>query len=510
MAVKSSKHKDVQHIQMVFSGGLNYAQIPTALKDDEVRVALNFIYDPATEYLITRPGTTCVTAAKCDGTHPIIALYYFEHSSTEAWLVAACNGNLYYLSGTAWVLIGALNDTTTVPSFLTFNTKLLIADGGTNIKLWDGTTYGVCADSPNASALAMIKNRVVANHVSEPDSVYLSSTNDCESTHAWHTDGLDGSTGVGLKVGYGDLLAVTAFGVFGDDLIVFKKGDVTKKVCRVNVADSTTANWYGNDLSVNNGAQNAQSVTDAWNNIYFVDSNGFKSLRGVDAYGDLQVDPLGWKINNIFTSQTSCDFLSYVPKYNAVWFGMGDRVFCFTERLTVGGDVISAFTDILFKQGRIRAICQVGEIAYLAGHDGFLYKLDESVATDATDASTNVNFASTLRTKTLSFIGGGILRKTKLSIRPKEAGSASLMAYTTEETGTELKAITLTSDGDDLYDATGDLADATGYLYEGGGYGVTETSRNRVRSDELAFEIVISTGRAGIERIVAEIAMVEG
>lgn len=548
---KGTKHAQVSPIQMVLNGGLNYSSTPTNLADNEVRRANNFIYDPSTDSLMTRPGTVCQTAATCDGTNPILAIYPYEHSASETFLIGVCNGNLYYLSASlegyiisedgekiitesgegvveetatlggplnAWTLIGSLTDTTTAPSFLTFNTKLLIADGGSTIKTWDGTTYGTIAGSPKATALAMIKNRVVANHIDEPDSVYLSSSNDAETAHttgvtgAWYTNG---GTAVGLKAGFGDNLTVKGFGVYGDDLMVFKKGKALKRIYRVNVSDATTTSWYVKPVSENNSAQNAQSVAEAWNNIFFVDNDGFKSIKGTDIYGDLAVDSIGNKINNLFTSQTVCDFMTYIPKYNTIWFGMGDRTYCYTERPTTDSSTGSAstepaFTDLTFKQGRIRSICQLEDNVYLAGHDGFLYKLDESKSTDAIGASTTVNFTSTVRTKTIAFPAGGILKKLQWYFRPKNSGIASMTVYTSETSNVLLKNIVLPGTGIYLYDATGYLHDATDYLYGQGAIAWMETTRNRVRNTEMAFEILVTSGRVGIEWVKVEIAMVEG
>lgn len=514
MAFKASKQADVQQVTMVLNGGLNYSSTPTNLAENEVRRANNFIYDPATDFLMTRPGTSCQTLLTCDGTNPILVTYPYEHSVTEVFLIAACNGHLYYLSGAgldAWTQIGDLNDTTTIPSFLTFNTKLLIADGGSAIRIWEPGTYGTISGSPAASVLSMIKNRVVANHVDEPDSVYLSSPNDAETEHtdgttgAWYTTG----TAVGLKAGYGDNLAVKGFGIFGDDLLVFKKGQSLKRVYRVNVADATPANWYVQDVSQNNSAQNAQSIESAWNNVFFVDSDGFKSIKGTDTYGDLAVDSVGNKINNLFTQLTNCDFMSYIPKYNTIWFGMADRVYCYTERL-IAGTLTPAFTDLRFKQGRIRSVCQLEDSVYLAGHNGYLYKLDESVATDETAPDVTSNFASTLRTKTLAFPAGGILKKLQWYLRPKKGGLASMSVYTTESTGIQVGSITLPQTGTYLHDATTLLHDATGFLYEEGASAWVATTRNRVRNTEMAFEILVTSGRVGIEWCKAEIAMVEG
>jgi hypothetical protein len=506
MAKKSSKHEDVQPVKMILDGGLNYSSTPANLADNELRRAHNFIYDPSTNFLVTRPGTTCKTLLKCDSTTPITNIYYYEKSSTVAYLVASCNGELYYLSGAgldAWTSIGLLHDATTIPSFITFNAKLIIADGGSTLRSWDGTTYATIATSPDADALATIGNRIVANSVSEPDSVYLSKTKDETD---WNVSG----SAVGIKAGYGDNMSVKAFGVFNNDLMIFKKGESSKYVYRLNVEDATPANWQVALQSPNNTAQNAQATAEAWNNIFFVDSNGFKSIKGVDVYGDLQVDPMGKKINSIFTAGNNCDFMTYIPLYNTVWFGMGDRVFCYTERQNEEGQTEPAFTELAFQQGRIRAVCQAGDTVYLAGHNGYLYKLTEIGSTDETAPTVTSSYVSALRTKTLVFGGDGILKKLQWYLRPKAEGTAKLYVYKDEESEVKVKDITLTQAGDYLFDATGDLNDATGYLYDDGYYAWTETSRARLRNTQMAFEIYVTSGRVGVEWVRADIAMVEG
>jgi len=491
---------------MVLNGGLNYAQTPSNIADNELRRAHNFIYDAQTDFLVTRPGTDCVTASALGS--PILAGYYYERSATEAYHVCASGGKLYYLNGTSWTEIGLLNDSTTVPAFLTFNTLLLIADGGADIKTWNGATSGIYTTIPNspaATALSMIKNRVVCNASDEPDSVYLSGP---EDETKWNTS-TEGA--VGLKAGFGDMLAVNAFGVFGDDLIISKKGDQIKRIYRVNVADSTPANWYVLQVSGNNCAQNAQSMVGTWNNVFLVDQNGFKSVKGVDVYGDLQVDYIGRRINTIFVAGTRCDFANYLPSLDAIWFGLGERIFCYTERLVPDtGNRAPAFTNIVFQQGRIRSAYQAGDYIYLCGHNGYLYKLDESVATDETAPAVTANYVSALRTKTLTFGGDGILKKLQWDLRPKKEGTAILYAYKDEETNIALKTVTLPPEGEYLYNATGDLADATGYLYDEGYYAWVETSRSRVRHPQMALEIYTKSGRVGVEWVKAEIAVVEG
>ncbi len=463
----------------------------------ELKRALNWMYDVSSDVLTTRPGTDCVTAAATGSS--IRKLYYYEKNSSTAYLVCASGSKLYYFDGTdAWVEIGSLTDSTTVPSFLTFNSKLLIADGGNDIRTWDGTTYTTIGSSPKATCLTEIKGCVVANATDEPDSVYFSKPED-EST--WDTS----SGALGLKAGFGDMLAVNGFAVQGDDLIVYKRSSASKvkRIYRVDTSDTTASNWVCAMLSSNNGVQNANSIDCAFNNVFFVDQNGFKSLKNVVEYGDMQVDETGANINQTLSSLT-CDEVKFIPYYNAVFIGAGDRNFVYTEKEGVG-----RFTDLIFNWGRCTSFCQVGNTVYLAGYNGYLYKFDDSLATDETAPSTTSSYANYIRTKTFSYMGDVLLKKTFLFCIPVKAGTG--VVYVTDYSGndTAIKSFTVV-DKEMLADATGDLADATGYLADSGGNAWVEVSRNKVRGKDFAFEIRMTTGRVGIEKIQAEIVVLEG
>ncbi len=514
MAKKASKHENVQQINLVLSGGLNYSTSAGNIADNELVRAKNFIYDPATDKLMARPGTDCITAAALPAAATIG--FYYEVSAAEAYHVCAAAKKLYYITaadplGTSWTEIGTnLLTGTYTPSFLVFNNLLLIADGDTGIKSWAGAVIGTVdtgiASSPAASALSMIRNRVVANSITDLDLVTLSAPNDASAT-GWNT----ATTAVGLRAGFGDLLSVNAFSVFGDDLIVSKKGDRTKRLYRVNVASATTTNWYVQDLSQNNASQNAQSIVAAWNNVFFVDTNGFKSIKGTDTYGDLTVDAIGRKINTVFQDNLTCDVMTYLPSYNAIWFGVGDRVFCYTERNDPqSGNNLPAFTNIFFEWGRCTSAYQAGDDVYLTGYNGYLYKLSESLATDEKTPAVTANYVCTVRTKTFTFFGDGILRKLQFYVTPKATGAGIISVCTAENDKTGILTFTPESEGQYLYDATGYLAVATGYLYDTGTSPKVETTRNRIRSDEMAFDLELTSGRCGVEWCKAEIALVEG
>lgn len=509
MAFKSSKHRHVIEVSNPLNGGLNLAQSPANIGDNELRRTLNFIYDPQTDYLMTRPGTVCQTAARCDGVQPLLRGYYYEQGPSTGFHVCACNGNLYYLSGVnldTWTLIGALYTAATTPAFLTYNNKLLIADGG-GIKTWDGTTLTQITGAPKATALKVVKGRVVANAVDEPDSVYFSAPHDAESADAWNTT----KNAIGIRAGYGDMLSVNGFEVLGNDVIVSKVGKERKRLYRVNVSASDPSTWYAQNLSENNAAQNAHTMISAWNNVFFVDTNGFKSLAGTDTYGDLEVDSVGRKVNTLFIEGYTCDFITYLPSYNTIWFNILDRVFCYTERYDpASGSRIPAITDLSFLQGRITSAYEANDTVYLTGYNGYLYRLSETAATDEVAPSDTRHYVSIVRTKTHAFLNDAVLRKLQWYLKPKMAGQGNL--YAVKEMGdlVLLKTITTLDAGQELYEATHDLYEANEELYSAGAASWVETSRSRTRGIEMAFEIEMVSGRVGVEWCKAEIALLEG
>ena len=515
MGQKAFKHQQgsiVVH-NLRFDGGVNYAQAPANIADNELTAAYNYIYDAQSGTPEIRPGTTCQTAAVCDSTNAILKIYYYEKDTTYHWLVGVCNGNLYYLSGTgldAWTKIGALNDITTVPTFVTYHSKLLIADGGTNIKTWDGTTYSALADGLGATVISVIKGRVVVNS-SASGSADLVTMSGAEDETEWDTAAAT-NPAVGLRVGYGDNMVVNAFSVFGDDLIVSKKGGTEKRLYRINVENATITNWYVQLVTDNNASQSAHTIVSAFNNVFFMDKYGFKSLSGVTEYGDLQVDSVGAKINSMFSSAPTCYEVTYLPYFNAIWCLMSDHIYAYHRILNPANEIAHAFTEIGFQQGIIRSICQAGSAIYMAGGNGYLYAIDLSstYATDETAPDTTSSYMSTLQTKRFAYFSGAVLRKTELYLDPLIAGTAYLYAMTQVDDYISLKAITLRSKGELLNDATGYLHDAQGFLHDTAMTSWFETCRNRVRGGTLQFKLTCASGRVAVEGLKAEVALVEG
>lgn len=496
---KSSKQQSVTQVKTSGTGGLNYVDAPGVMPDEDCQRLNNYLYDTNTQIPMTRPGSSCVTSSTLSSTS-IRKIFPYIKSSTEEWLVGAIGNQLYYLTSTsAWSTTGVtLNDITTVPGMLVFNQKLLVADGG-DIKTWDGSSAGILSGTghPHATALAEIKGHVAANSLGDLDGVYFSAV---EDETIW-SDG----TSEAVRAGYKDGMTVNALAVApgGNDLLVSKKEDAKKMIYRVNVEDATSTNWYAVPVSINNAAQTNCLIT-AMNESYFADTNGFKTLRGVQEYGDLMVDFRGRKINNVFADELVINEVSFLPLYNSIW------IFAANGRAFVYHPVNGAFTDVVFKAGQIMSACQLGTTVYLAGYNGFLYKLNEDVSTDEHPYGTTGSFESIFKTKQFTFPEAGVLRRVEAYLTPKLAGTLKLYASTPEHPELLLKTITLTDEGDFLYDATGKLYVATGEIYDAGSDPWFETSYGKTRSRGISFLLKTTSGRVGINQVEAEFGMVGG
>lgn len=503
MGMKSSKAQQgaVSPIQIKFDGGLNYSQSPSQIADNELTRALNLVYNSQTGTPETRSGTSCVTATPLAS--PILKIYYYEKSATEKWLVCASGGKLYYLDVGAWVEIGSLNDSTTVPTFLTFNTYLLIADGGTNLKKWNGSVLSSLSDGLSATAIAEIGARVVINSKSDPDLVTFSGV---EDETMWDTADLT-NPAIGIRAGFGDNMLVNGFAQFGTDLIVSKRGDSEKRLYRISVADPSPVNWNVSLLTGNNCSQNPHTIVSAFNNIFMVDTNGFKSVKGVTEYGDLQVDTTGSKIN-VAIDSAACSELVYLPSFSAMWFIVGEKIYTATN---MNGGI--KFTDMMFMQGTITSILEANDRVYLSGVNGYLYLMEPYSDKDEVAPNDLRDYLTVLTTKRFSFFGGGLLRMTSVEFKALEVtgtDNAYIRANTTELNGTLLKTVRIKAAIEELYDANYDLADANAALGDMSGLAWIESTTNRVRGTSIQWQVDSTAGRFGVEGLLAEVALVQG
>lgn len=104
MAKSSVKQQGVHQAAIAFDGGLNLADNPDALPDNQLADVVNMFYEEAKTVLTTRPGLVHA-AEPPPGGGAVVALHWFERDALAGMLIAATSdGKLYRLDQPAgWV-----------------------------------------------------------------------------------------------------------------------------------------------------------------------------------------------------------------------------------------------------------------------------------------------------------------------------------------------------------------------------------------------------------------------
>ena len=572
MAFKSAKHRSVASVNLAFDGGLNLFDSPTAISDNQLTMAVNVLYGAGEAILSTRTGLNCV-ASPITGLG-ITKLHYYVKDSTHSWIIASMtNGNLYYLDEdtNSWVYIADMSSSAITPSILTFNGRLMVADGSSCLHYWHGRyattsatshaigtgamTFVLAADiawqtgepvtirhdsinylvgevttytpatktlvvdvtessgagtytawtvdgyipitgSPQATALAQIGNRLVCNSAQDLDGVYLSNVEDEEE---WNT----GNGALFFRAGYRDALVVNGFAVFGSDLIIFKGGAAGKAIYRLNIASSSASDWYVIPLSQNLTATSAHAIEFVGNNVLFGSDQGIMDISGVQQYGDLQVSSVGKYVNPHLNGKQIAE-LRYLPSKGIMLaFVAGDyRILAYHAHN-------SAWTMLDFQQMFLSTACDAGGTIYLAGQNGYLYRLSTLEDQDETAPSVYADYSGVIRTKLFSFDGEVIIRKSRLYYEALTDGEGEFGFVGRDGIDvTPLLTWTPQAGASLLYDATGYLDAATMKL---GAQSVDyKVSRARARDQAISFQIKTTSGRVKLRQATVELASVNG
>ncbi len=500
MAKSSVKQQSINPAPMAFDGGLNLADNPDALADNQLADVVNMFYPDGRTVLTTRPGLVHKADPPPDG-GGIVKLHWFEKDVLTGMLIAATSaGHLYRLdesaSPPAWVEVAELDQAGVVPDLATFHGKLIVADGGPHLRAWDGEELTVLEGSPSATAVAEIGGRLAANSASDLDGVALCGPYDETD---WDID-LGGS--VFVRAGYGDGLRVTALGVIGQDLIVFKSGDSGKRIMRLNTS-GTASGWSLTQLSKNLTARSGHAVEFVGNNLLFGGPGGIMDLAGVQQYGDIQVGGVGHPINPALNGRGVAE-MRFLPKLAIMLsFIEGD------SRVLVYHPHNQAWTILDFQGLFLCTACQAGERLFLAGQNGRLYRLGLGESRDEVDGGQFAEIKAVARTKVFNASAEMILRKTRLNFEAITPGSGKLQVLGSDQVS---PVTLLTWDADPglgkLSAAEDPLADATQPL---GVSAETQTvSRARFRDAAMSFQITTSSGRIRLRQCLAEMAMVAG
>lgn len=500
MAQSSVKQQRITPAVIAFDGGLNLADNPDALADNQMADVLNMFYEEGRTVLATRPGLVHA-AGPPPNNAGIVKLHWYEKDVLTGMLVAATSdGKLYKLdrgvTPPAWSLITTLDQPGIVPGLVTFHGKLIIADGGAHLRAYDGQTVSTLAGSPSATMLVEIGGRLAANSASDLDGVALSGPYDETD---WDVD-LGGA--VFLRAGYGDGLRVSGFGVIGQDLIVFKSGDSGKRILRLQTAGPTTG-WSLNQLSKNLTAYSGHSVEFVGNNLIFAGPGGIMDLAGVQQYGDIQVGGAGRPINPALNGKRVAE-LRFLPKLAVMLaFIEGD------SQVLVFHPHNQAWTRLDFQGLFLSSACQAGENVYLAGQNGRLYRLGLGESRDELSAGQFSEIRGLARSKVFTTPSEMILRKTRLDFEAVTPGQGKLQAFGSDQVSPlPLYAWSANPGLGKLFEATSKLSGATQPL--GASAETQNVSRARFRDAAMSFQVTTTSGRIRLRRCLAEMALAAG
>lgn len=500
MAKVSVKQQNISPAVIAFDGGLNLADNPDALADNQLSDASNMFYPDGRTILTTRPGLVHAAGPPSGGAG-IVKLHWFEKDALTGMLVAATSdGKLHRLdeSGQSptWKQLAELDQADMVPSLATFHGKLIIADGGPHLRCFDGETLSTLAGSPSATAVVEIGGRLAANSAQDMDGVALSGPYD-------ETDwNIDQGGAVFLRAGYGDGLRVTGFGVIGQDLIVFKSGDSGKRIMRLQTAGASS-NWSLSQLSKNLTAHSGHAVEFVGNDLLFAGTGGIMNLAGVQQYGDIQVGGAGYPVNPALNGKNVAE-MRLMPKLGVMLaFIEGD------SQVLVYHPHNQAWTRFDFQGLFLASACQAGERVFLAGQNGRLYRLGLGESRDETAPGQFADIKGLARTRVFTSQGEMVLRSSRLNFEALTPGQGRLQALGSDQVSpVTLLSWTANPGLGKLSDATAPLADASQPL--GTSAETRNVSRTRFRDAALSFQITTSSGRVRLRQCLAETAMVAG
>lgn len=528
-------------VNLTTEGGWNTSVHPTELADNQLEIAFNVDYEPTTARLQTREGIQISAIARLET--PIDFLYSFVRDAEESYIIAASSNQLFKLGASglrlltsdhepltdsdgnqlvtgrqtddAWEKIADIE--TNIPTMITFNGKLVVADGSANGLLsWDGTTLERISGSPaGAINVYTMKNRVICTATGRAnfDAVYMSAP---ENESQW--DPQQGA--LILRAGYGDGLRVNGFSTINETLLVSKfarsgGGVITQKQIHGIDMVGEAANWSARSISNLNAASNAHAIIQIGQDVLYIDSEGFETLRPTEAYGDIATDPsVGALVNSSVSSlaRSSSDIkLIHIPSNNEILAifrspGIRSRVFHFSK-------LVRRFTEIEYFVGdssnNIRAAVEHGEEVFFAGDSGYLYQRvregrDEPMPNEYTDVTSVVRF------KRSEGAGDLLLTRSFMRINFLSSGQYIYEVYGDDvESKRELARFDFSTGegGIELHDANQELVAATGDL--SGKTTEQRDVRSRFRARGIQAQIrTANSGRVSISRITQSIAVV--
>lgn len=275
-----------------FSGGMNTAQPPEQIADNEAELIMNYEYDY--NRLRTRGGTSAPLVSVDDN----IKSFYYD-AATEAYLLFGAGtdkvkGNIYlaYIGEPA-TLVGKLTGNER-PVCCKFDGCIYIASGD-KLQYFDYEQLFTVESSKLCDNVFERFGRLVTTHRGD-DNLYYSATGDAKSENAWKEDSNVDSSSKWLEVGYKDDGDIITCKPMANDLLVFKTNG------RIYSVSNEYPSWTVSQVGEKSHAQDMQrSIEIVGNSVAFITANGIRSVDTVQTYGNFTMNEIGYKFNKRLT-----------------------------------------------------------------------------------------------------------------------------------------------------------------------------------------------------------------
>lgn len=279
-----------------FSGGMNTAQPPEQIADNEAELIMNYEYDY--NRLHTRGGTSASLVSVDDS----IKSFYYD-AATEAYLLFGAGtdkakGNIYlaYIGEPA-TLVGQLTGNER-PVCCKFDGCIYIASGD-KLQYFDYEQLFIVESSKLCDNVFERLGRLVTTHRGD-DNLYYSATGDAKSKDAWTDNSNDDSSSKWLEVGYKDDGDIITCKPMANDLLVFKTNG------RIYSVSGEYPAWNVSQVGEKSYAEDIQkSIEIVGDSVAFITRNGIRSVDTVQTYGNFTMNEIGYKFNKSLTANIS-------------------------------------------------------------------------------------------------------------------------------------------------------------------------------------------------------------
>jgi len=362
----ADKHANAEIVAFAdFSGGLNLAQPPESIANNELQEAVNFEYSAENGSLRVRSGTSLA--------------YEFPEAIRDIIYTAAgnevlvrCGDDIYklYIASQSASVIGAVDGGKPASSELWGDGNVLMAFGG-KLYIYDGASVNAI-DSEGAPANAeilFVRYGRVWVYESGTDQFVISGVGDPWN---WDDDTDDDSSAKSVQIGYMDGCNIKAIATTVGDVIIFKSPDGQPELGRIYRLQGDYPDWTVIPYSRGSAAWNAQSVANVGNDILFLTREGVASLATVTEYGDFKLQWAGAKVNpRLSRDLTENCSLRRLSGKGQTWVLNGSAdVWAYFDEIGAGAWTLYRFPE------PVSAVSVSGDETYLAMGSG-LYHMSE-------------------------------------------------------------------------------------------------------------------------------------